>query len=155
MTDETIIHIKRSANGISEDGHSPGYAEVQFTRNELIFLKLAVSHHRTDCSEKEYSDMIRLIKASSVGFDAERHYAERYCGVKYRDERAVIRFSRNQFNAMCIAVLTSADELRYLQAAFPESFANLQDKLIRVMDGFRSGEYSFILDGDLRVVYFD
>lgn len=154
MDNEVVVKIKKPAHMQTEKNPSEEYAEVQFSRDELIILKLAIRHHK-DCSEKEHGDMSKLINAACAGFETERHYAETYCGVKYRENCARIRLNKNQFNALCIAILSSAKELRYIEAAYAERFTDLQDKLVKVMEGFRRKKYSLISSGDFWVFYCD
>ncbi|MGN0638439.1 MAG: hypothetical protein ACI4J0_08705 [Huintestinicola sp.] len=154
MNGEIIVEIKRPVHLKSPKSYSEEYAVMQFSREEIIMLKLAIRRH-IDCSEEEYSHMTRLINASSAGFEvkADKQFAEEYFGVKYQGNFARIMLNRNQFNALCIAVLSSSRELRYIEAAYTDRFTHLQDKLCKVMDGFRKKEYSFVSAADFWVLY--
>lgn len=152
MTDEMIVRIKRPMHLKAPLKYADEYAVMQFSREEIIILKLAIRRH-LDCSEEEYSHMSRLINAASVGFETDRQFAEEDFGVIYRGNYARIQLNRNQFNALCIAVLSSSRELRYIEAAYTDRFTHLQDKLCKVMDGFRKKEYSFVSAADFWVLY--
>lgn len=99
--------------------------------------------------------MSRLINAASAGFEfkADRQFAEDDLGVKYLGNYARIMLNRNQLNALCIAVLSSSRELRYIETAYNDRFTDLQDKLCKVMDGFRKKDYSFVSAADFWVLY--
>lgn len=154
MNGEIIVEIKRPVHLKAPKSYSEEYAVVQFSREEIIILKMAIRRH-LDCSEEEYSHMTRLINAASAGFETERDFAEEYFGVKYQGNYARILLNRNQFNALCIAVLSSSRELRYIEAAYDDRFTHLQDKLVKVMEGFRRKKYSLISNGDFWVFYKD
>lgn len=154
MTDEIVVKIKRPVHLKAPLKYSDEYAVVQFSREEIIIMKLAIRRH-LDCSEEEYSHMSRLINAASAGFETDRQFAEKDLGVKYLGNYARIMLNRNQLNALCIAVLSSSRELRYIETAYTDRFTHLQDKLVKVMDGFRKKEYSFISNGDFWVFYKD
>lgn len=67
MTDEMIVRIKRPIHLKAPLKYADEYAVVQFSREEIIMLKLAIRRH-LDCSEEEYGHMSRLINAASGRF---------------------------------------------------------------------------------------
>ena len=154
MTDEMIVRIKRPIHLKAPLKYADEYAVVQFSREEIIMLKLAIRRH-LDCSEEEYGHMSRLINAASAGFEvkADKQFAEEDFGVTYQGNYARIQLNRNQFNALCIAILCSSEKLRYIEAAYTDRFTHLQDKLVKVMDGFRKKEFCFVSAADLWVLY--
>ena len=154
MSDEMTVKIKRLPYLKAPMKYSDERAAVQFLREEIIIMKLAI-RHKPDCSEEKYDQMTRLINAASAGFETKQDMAdaEENFGVKYLNDSAKLVMNRNQYNAMCIALLTASEEMRYIDAAYSEGFTYLRDKLVKVMDGFRKKEYSLISSGDMWICY--